>query len=66
MQEAVDGLNGWADTNKMALNPKKTKDLWISFTDSIPEPPRIQINDKEVERLNSFKLLGLSCQNDLK
>jgi hypothetical protein len=63
MQEAVDGLNGWADTNKIALNPNKTKDMWICFTDSIPEPPRIQINDKEV---NSFKRLGLSCQNDLK
>ena len=25
MQEAVDGLNGWADTNKMALNPKKQR-----------------------------------------
>ena len=23
MQEAVGGLNGWADINKMALNPKK-------------------------------------------
>jgi hypothetical protein len=50
----------------MALNPKKTKDMWISFTDSIPEPPRIQVNDEEVERVNSFKLLGLSCQNDRK
>ena len=50
----------------MALNPKKTKDMWICFTDSIPEPPRIQINDEEVERVNSFKLLGVSCQNDLK
>ncbi|CAB4032775.1 Hypothetical predicted protein [Paramuricea clavata] len=65
MQEAVDGLNGWADTNKMALK-KKTKDMWLCFTDSIPEPPRIQINDEEVERVNSFKLPGLSCQNDLK
>ena len=27
MQEAVDGLSGWADTNKMVLNPKKTKDM---------------------------------------
>ena len=66
MQEAVDGLSGWADTNKMVLNPKKTKDMWICFTDSIPEPPRIQINNEEVERVKSFKLLGTTCQNDLK
>ncbi|CAB4016773.1 Hypothetical predicted protein [Paramuricea clavata] len=49
----------------MALNPKKTKDVWICFTDSIPEPPRVKVNDEEVERVNSFKLLGVSCQNDL-
>ena len=66
MQEAVDGLSGWADTNKMVLNPKKTKDMWICFTDSIPEPPRIQIKNEEVERVKSFKLLGTTCQNDLK
>jgi hypothetical protein len=65
MQDAVYGLNGRVDTNKMSLNPKKTKDMWIWFTDSIPEPPRIQINDEEVERVNSFKLLGLSSQNGL-
>ena len=66
MQEAVDGLSGWADTNKMVLNPKKTKDMWICFTDSIPEPPRIQIKNEEVENVKSFKLLGTTCQNDLK
>ena len=66
MQEAVDGLSGWADTNKMVLNPKKTKDLWICFTDSIPEPPRIQIKNKGVETVKRFKLLGTTCRNDLK
>ena len=66
MQVVIDGLRTWAETNKMALNPKKTKDMWTCFTDSIPEPPRIRIGDEEVERVNSFKLLGVSCQNDLK
>ena len=65
MQEAVDGLSGWAGTNKMVLKPKKTKDMWICFTDSIPEPPHIQIKNEEVERVKSFKLLGTTCQNDL-
>ena len=66
MQEVVDGLSGWADTNKMVLSPKKTKDMWICFTDSIPEPPRIQIKNEERERVKSFKLLGTTFQNDLK
>ena len=66
MQEVIDGLSAWAETNKMALNLKKTKDMWICYTDSIPEPPRIRIGDEEVERANSFKLLGVSYQNHLK
>lgn len=66
MQEAVNGLNRWAERNKMVLNPKKTKDMWICFTESIPEPPRIRIGDEEIERVDSFKLLGVLCQNDLK
>ena len=40
--------------------------MWICFKDSIPEPPRIQIKNEEVERVKSFKLLGMTCQNDLK
>ncbi len=36
------------------------------FHRSIPEPPRIRVGDEEVERVNSSKLLGVSCQNDLK
>ena len=66
MQAAVDELSGWANTNKIVLNSKKTKDMWICFTDSIPEPPRIQIKNEEVERVKSFKLLGMTCQIDLK
>ena len=50
----------------MVLNPKKTNDIWICFTDSIPQSPRIQIKNEEVERVKSFKLLGTTCQNDLK
>ena len=67
MQEAVDGLSAWADTNKMVLNPKKTKDvyMWICFTDSIPEPPRIQIKNEEVERVKSTKFLGTHAKMTL-
>ena len=58
MQEAVDGLSGWADTNKMVLNPKKTTDMWICFTDSIPEPPRIQIRKGRGRKGKKFQTLG--------
>ncbi|CAB4013179.1 Hypothetical predicted protein [Paramuricea clavata] len=50
----------------MVVNPKKTKDMWISFSQSSLEPPPIQTDGIEIERVNSFKLLGVWVQNDLK
>ncbi|CAB4037386.1 Hypothetical predicted protein, partial [Paramuricea clavata] len=50
----------------MAINAKKTKDMWISFTDAIPEPPRLRIGNGLIERVNAFKLFGVSFQNNLK
>jgi hypothetical protein len=41
MQEALDAMNDWARRNKMKLNAKKTKDMWICFKDAIPEPPSV-------------------------
>ena len=45
---------------------KKSKDMWICFTDSVQEPPPIQIGDDIIERVKTFKLLGVWCQDDLK
>ena len=66
MQVAIDCICKWAETNKMELNPQKTKDMWICFTDSVQEPPPIQIGDEIIERVKTFKLLGVCCQNNLK
>ena len=66
IQEAVDAVLIWAESNKMVINVKKTKDMWLCFTDSILEPPPIQINGEAIERVNNFKLLGVWFQNTLK
>ena len=66
MQESTNQVMNWANDNKMMVNPKKTKDMWISFSQSSPEPPPIQTDGIEIERVNSFKLLGVWVQNDLK
>ena len=65
MQEVLDAMNGWADRNKMVLNSKKTKDMWICFKDVIPEPPSLMIGNNVIERVNSFKLLGVWIQDNL-
>ena len=40
--------------------------MWICFTDSVQEPPPIQIGDDIIERVKTFKLLGVWGQDDLK
>ena len=66
LQQSINEVNNWVVLNKMAINAKKTKDMWISFTDAIPETPRLRIENELIERVNAFKLLGVSFQNNLK
>ena len=66
MQEVLNCMQTWADHNKMTLNLKKTKDMWICFRDCIPEPPLLSIDGELIERASSFKLLGVRHQNNLK
>ena len=65
MQEVCDSMQKWADADKMALNSKKTKDMWICFRDCISEPPPLSIDGEIIERTSSFKLLGVWLQNTL-
>lgn len=66
MQEVMNLLENWAVQNKMELNAKKTKDMWISFKKSCPAPEPVTIGGQTIERVKKFKLLGVSIQNDLK
>ena len=52
------GMPKWAETNKMELNKKKTKDMWLYFTDTVQEPPPIQIGDDIIGGEKTFKLLS--------
>ncbi len=56
-------MSDWALRNKMELNAKKTIDMWICFRDAIPGPPSLMIDDYAIERVNSFKLIGLHVNN---
>ena len=44
----------------------KRQDIWICFKENIPEPPLLAIGDDMIDRVKSFKLLGLWCSNSLK
>ena len=66
VQQALDIIQNWSVSNKMTINVKKTKDMWICFTESVLEPPPVYIGDELVERVDKFKLLGKGLQNNLK
>ena len=61
-------LEAWAVRNKMEINAKKTKEMWISFWKSheLQALEPIRIRNSEIERVKVFKLLGVHVQSDLK
>ena len=65
VQEVLNSIGGWAQENKMSLNPEKTKDMWICFKEAIPEPPQLWVDRTTIERVIAFKQ-GVMHQDNLK
>ena len=68
MHDVMVKMEAWAERNKMEINAKKTKEMWISFKKSqqIYAPSSIRVGNEELERVEVFKLLGVHVQRDLK
>ena len=66
LKQYINELNSWAAFNKIAINAKKPEDIRISFTDTIPEPPRLCIGNELIERVIFLELLGVRFQYNLK
>ena len=66
MQKVLETSQEWAIDNKMRINPNKTKDKWICFSNAIPTPAPLILDGAVIERVNSHKLLGVWHQNNLK
>ncbi len=66
MQVVLDASQKWATENKMKINPQKTKDMWICFSNAIPEPAPLVMDSVNIERISSYKLLGVWHQDNLK
>jgi hypothetical protein len=67
LQAAADHLVEWTQCNSMVVNEQKTKEMLIYFGTKV-DPTTIQkirINDKDIERIKTFKLLGVIISNDL-
>ena len=50
---------------RMKLNPAKCKEMLMCFKRSLPDIPNILIEDKQLERVSTYKLLGVHISNDL-
>ncbi|CAJ1087267.1 hypothetical protein Bbelb_258190 [Xyrichtys novacula] len=68
MQAAVDAVTAWGQTYCLSANAGKTKDIVISFREPQNRPisPPIVLNNQAVERVDTFKLLGIQLSSDLK
>ncbi len=66
LYNVVDEIAKFASTRGMELNPKKCKEMVISFLKySLPSDNAIYVSGLPVERVTSFKLLALMISDDL-
>ena len=67
LQSATDDLSNWCDENGMRINVFKTKEMLIYFGKNYPRGavPNLVINNSTIERVSTFKLLGVYFNNDL-
>ena len=66
MPHILEEVLRWSTRNKMNLNPRKTKEMVISFRRSIVPPQELTLEGAQISRVQHCKLLGITLQNDLK
>ena len=64
-QQCIDFVNKWCIENYLSLNASKTKELLWDFRKISPSIEPIQISGTVVERVNTYKYLGLVVDNKL-
>ena len=55
----------WCDSNHLVLNVTKIKEMVIDFRKQTKVPDLIVIKEKDVERVETFKYLGIVLDNKL-
>jgi len=65
MQHEMDSLAKWSESNHMNINIKKTKEMLLGSIANNP-PPAVQLANSSIDRIHSYKLLGLLVSDTLK
>ena len=63
-QMMLDKIMAWCDKNKLTINIKKTKCMYINSHENQPNV-KLSINDVELETVNHFEYLGMHIDNKL-
>ena len=66
IQQDLADLERWSSERKMVLHPKKCKVLHFFTTKSPPTFPNLTINDLELQKVSTLKILGIYIQSNLK
>ena len=66
IQKAADEVVLWSQNNNMELNPSKCKEMIISFSNECCDKlPPIKLDEMEIERIDSIKVLGVHLNNKM-
>jgi hypothetical protein len=65
IQMAADNVTEWCATNNMKLNVDKTKEMLIYFGKTPPSITPINIDGKQIEKVRTSRLLGLTINDRL-
>ena len=66
LQSDLEDLQRWASENDMKLNGRKCKEMTISFLRCDVDCPPLEIDGHQLERVATFKILGLTINNTIK
>ena len=61
----LDEIDRWTDNQKMLINEQKTKTMIINFTENYKFTTRLQLKNKNIDVINSTRLLGTILTDDL-
>lgn len=61
----MNNVQVWTDDNNMKLNEKKTKEMIITFKRQPSTVNPLLLNNNNIERVHSFKLLGVCLSDNL-